>query len=399
MNTLPTHWQVVPLHSLVLEAQSGFASGKRDDNGTIQVRMNNVTTEGNWDWSKVLRVPASDNQIQKYSLKIGDVLVNTTNSPSLVGKTVYFSGSNDTLVFSNHFMRLRLKNHLLYPNYLRRWLNVLWSRKVFKGLCTQWVNQASIRKEDLLAVKIPLPPLEEQRRIAAILDKADAVRRKREEAIRLTEELLRSLFLDMFGDPVTNPMGWEVKKLEKVCSRVTVGYVGSMASEYIDEGIPWLRSLNIKRNQVVLNELKYVSNDFHKKLSKSSLSPRDVVTVRTGNAGVTTVIPKSLPESNCSDLIVMTCSSLLVPSYLSETLNLLLGDRNGGMGLTGAIQKHFNITRAKQLTIPLPPLHEQEKWEHLANKIVNLKYIHENNEENSHNLFNSLLQKAFRGEL
>ena len=65
-------------------------------------------------------------------------------------------------------------------------------------------------------MEIPLPPLEEQKRIAAILDKADALRRKRQQAIDLTDRLLRSIFLDMFGDPVTNPKGWEVEPLEHI---------------------------------------------------------------------------------------------------------------------------------------------------------------------------------------
>lgn len=71
----------------------------------------------------------------------------------------------------------------------------------------------AIRKSTIEKLKIPLPPLEEQRKIAAILDKADGVRRKRKEAIRLTEELLRSTFLEMFGDPVTNPKGWEIVRV------------------------------------------------------------------------------------------------------------------------------------------------------------------------------------------
>ncbi|MDB9540953.1 restriction endonuclease subunit S [Anabaenopsis tanganyikae CS-531] len=267
---------------------------------------------------------------------------------------------------------------------------------------TQFVTgttRGKLTKSAASRIPIVVPPLEEQRRIAAILDKADDIRRKRKQAIALTEELLRSTFLDMFGDPVTNPKGWEIHPLSKVCNRVTVGFVGTMSSEYIEEGVPWLRSLNIKRNRIVLNDLKYVSNDFHRKLNKSSLLPGDVVAVRTGNAGVAAVIPKWITQANCSDLIVMTCSKLLVPAYLAEILNFLLGDQNGGTGLTGAIQKHFNISKAKQLKIPLPPLELQTDWNNIVNKFEHLQNIQTNHQEESNNLFNSLLQKAFRGEL
>ena len=260
-------------------------------------------------------------------------------------------------------------------------------------------GQDGVKKELLETYKIPLPPLKEQKRIAAILDKADAIRRKRKEVIALTEELLRSTFLDMFGDPVTNPKAWEIKTLGEVCSRVTVGYVGSMASEYIEDGIPWLRSLNISRNRIVFDNIKYVSREFHRRLNKSSLLPGDVVSIRTGNAGVTAVIPDSLVEANCSDLIVMTCGKSILPKFLAETLNMLLGDRDGGSGLTGAIQKHFNITRAKTLAIPIPPLEEQKKWAEVTQKMELTQSNLSDSEENLDNLFNSLLQKAFRGEL
>src|SRR5690606_5794791 len=71
--------------------------------------------------------------------------------------------------------------------------------------------------------EIPLPPLPEQKRIAAILDKADAIRRKRQQAIQLADEFLRSVFLDMFGDPVTNPKGWEVRPVGDICDCIVPG--------------------------------------------------------------------------------------------------------------------------------------------------------------------------------
>ena len=92
---------------------------------------------------------------------------------------------------------------------------------------SNFVTVKHLSVKQIQAIKIPLPPLEEQRRIAAILDKADGVRRKRKEAIRLTKELLRSTFLEMFGDPVTNPKGWEIVKLEKVSESISYGITAS----------------------------------------------------------------------------------------------------------------------------------------------------------------------------
>lgn len=324
------------------------------------------------------------------------------------------------------------KNHVLYGK-LRPYLKKI-ARPDFSGICStdiipilpsqeidkdflfyylrqpQYIDLATTRSsganlprispKELEKFPIVFPPIAQQKRIAAILDKADAVRRKRREAIRLTEELLRSTFLEMFGDPITNPKGWKVRTLQSVCSRVTVGYVGSMSSEYQESGIPWLRSLNVKRNYISFSDLKYVSNDFHQKLRKSSLKPGDVVIVRTGKSGVASVIPESLPIANCSDLIVITCDFDLINNfYLSEVLNVILGDRDGGQDLTGAIQKHFNIKRAQKMNIPLPDMQLQEHWRAIYQKHQVLLASLQSCVQESENLFDSFLQRAFTGNL
>jgi type I restriction enzyme S subunit len=172
---LPT----VSLSKIIHSAQSGFASGERAIDGVIQIRINNVTTDGNLDWTNFIRVPTTEGQVKKYQLQPGDVLFNHTNSPELVGKTTTFQGHNEPVVFSNHFIRLRVNESKLDAQYLARWLTKQWQLRVFESLCTRWVNQAAVRKEDLLALEIPLPPLDDQKRIAAILAKADRLRRLR----------------------------------------------------------------------------------------------------------------------------------------------------------------------------------------------------------------------------
>src|SRR5690606_12774049 len=101
----------------------------------------------------------------------------------------------------------------------------------------------------LKGLEVPLPPLEEQKRIAAILDKADAIRRKRQQAIKLADDFLRSVFLEMFGDPVTNPKGWEVKALGDLCEDLFLGLTSAV--DYIDDenGYPLVRAKDINKGE------------------------------------------------------------------------------------------------------------------------------------------------------
>src|SRR4051794_8589704 len=98
---------------------------------------------------------------------------------------------------------------------------------------------------------------------------------------------------------------WREIKLKDLCKRVTVGHVGSMAEEYQESGIPFLRSLNIKPFALDLADVKFIDAGFHYKLRKSALRPGDVAVVRTGYPGTAAVIPRSLPDSNCSDLVIV----------------------------------------------------------------------------------------------
>ena len=398
MTSLPTGWQLVPLESLVKEALSGFASGKRDANGTIQVRMNNVTTGGNWDWSKVLRVPASEKQYTKYRLEAGDVLVNTTNSPNLVGKTVYFFDSHETLVFSNHFVRLRLKHDKIDPDYLRRWLNVLWNRRVFQGLCTQWVNQASVRKEDLLALHIPLPPLEDQRRIATILNKADAVRRKRQEAIALTEELLRSAFLEMFGDPITNSKGWHTKQLGDLAQFVGGGTPSRQKSEYYQGGVCWATPKDM-RVDVLTDTEEHITPEAIKQSATKLVGIGSLLVVVKSK-----VLARRLPIART---IVPTCFGqdlkAVIPYEAAITRYLHRHIKYGEQTLLqlarGINTEGLTLEHLRNYQVMIPPASEVARFVQLDSVLENAKNKQKAFLDKSTNLFNSLLQRAFRGEL
>ena len=131
--------------------------------------MNNVTRRGELDWSSFTRVPAEPALINNYSLRPGDVVFNNTNSTELVGKTAYFQGFEEPVVFSNHFTRLRTKSDDLASDFLALWLQSQWQAGLFARICDRWIGQSAVRRSKLLSLEITLPPLAEQKRIAARL--------------------------------------------------------------------------------------------------------------------------------------------------------------------------------------------------------------------------------------
>jgi type I restriction enzyme S subunit len=304
-------------------------------------------------------------------------------------------------IINQALMRIRPDQSKILPIYLKRYLeSPIAQKEIFsKSSGSALKNLAAI--SEIKKSKIPLPPIAEQRRIAAILDKADGVRRKRQEAIRLTEELGRSLFLDMFGDPVTNPKGWELIQFSKACERITVGIVVQPASYYVDSGIPAIRSLNIKPGKIVLENLVFFSEeDNNTKLAKTKLKAGDLVLVRSGQPGTAAVIPEELNGINAIDVLIVTpLKKVFDVNFLCSFFN-----SSGGRELVlseqrGQIQKHLNVGSLNKSLIPLPPLEMQQRFSRQLIEIQEINKKTKHHLQESENLFNSLLQRAFRGEL
>lgn len=159
-------------------------------------------------------------------------------------------------------------------------------------------------------------------------------------------------------------------------AELTVGFVGTMAKHYEDEGIPFLRSLNIKPFKITSDDMKYVSAEFSNSLSKSILHKGDVVIVRTGIPGTCCVVPAEYDGCNCSDVVIVHPNTELVnPHYLAAYINFW-GQRQIQNNKVGAIQQHFNVHSAEEMLIFLPDITEQEK---IAKTIVALNGKIENN--------------------
>lgn len=155
------------------------------------------------------------------------------------------------------------------------------------------------------------------------------------------------------------PKEWREVRLEDVCERITVGHVGSMADEYVGEGVPFLRSQNITPFKVDLRDVKYITPEFNGRLRKSALKPGDVAVVRTGYPGTAAVIPRELSVSNCSDLVIIRPGEQVDSWFLSCLFNSAWGKKVVAGNLVGVAQQHFNVGAAKNLRIALPPIQKQ----------------------------------------
>lgn len=214
------------LGDLIADDTAGFACGKSNivEQGVVHLRPFNIGLRGEINLATTYKIPADAVPKGRGELRAGDILFNNTNSAELVGKAAIIE-SDICAGFSNHLTRIRVNKQVALSKYLLYVLLNLREKGTFTASATQWVSQAAYRVSDLKQLPITLPPLPEQQRIVDILDRAAAIQRLRRAAEEKAREIIPALFVDMFGDPATNPKGWEqspMANLVKIRSSVVV---------------------------------------------------------------------------------------------------------------------------------------------------------------------------------
>ena len=399
-------WPFVKLGD-VCDLQNGYAFKSSDYvevSNTLSCRMSNIRPGGIFDIDYNSRFLPDDfaEKYNQFLLKDDDVVIAMTDladSPKILGVPTVIETFGRNILLNQRVGKLVIKDaSRVYFPYLKLALNYPQVRSIYKKFAGGGL-QINLGKSDLLSVEIPLPPLAEQQRIAAILDKADAIRRKRQQAIQLADDFLRAVFLDMFGDPVTNPKGWEVKKIADLSRQVTVGLVIKPASYYVDDGIPAIRSLNIKETGIDCRNLVYFSeSDNEGPLAKSRVYTGDIVIVRSGQPGKAAVISENLNGVNAIDVLILRPDfNCLDSDYFAYFMNSGAGKNLVMSEGRGQIQQHLNVGSLSAAYMPIPELKLQKSFVETL-KLLRSKFWGDKESEYIE-LFDSLSQKAFRGEL
>lgn len=250
--------------------------------------------------------------------------------------------------------------------------------------------------------EIPLPPLSEQKRIAAILDKADAIRRKRQQAIQLADDFLRAVFLDMFGDPVANPKGWPTAKLGELCG------VGSskrvFVDEFTDSGIPFYRGTEVGmlgEGQEIQAEL-FISKDHYDDLVSHSGAPEvgDLLLPSICHDGRIWKVNHREPFyfKDGRVLWVKVNRGIIDSDFLRSYLQWIFFLNYSAIA-SGTTFAELKIVNLKALNILTPPLPLQKNFSELVKTVSGSGKLCSASGMAGENLFSALAQKAFCGQL
>lgn len=257
----------------------------------------------------------------------------------------------------------------------------------------------TLNKAKLKEIKIPLPPLSEQKRIAHVLDKADELRQKRQQSIEKLDELLQATFIDMFGDPVNNPKGLKVIPLSEICRKITDGT--HQSPKWEKNGIPFLFISNIVDGEIDYSSNKYISQETYNQLTKSTkIEINDILYTTVGSYG-------NVARVKTDKLFCFQRHIGHIKPNLSKVNAVFLENMLSSFGVKmqadrlvkGVAQKTLNLKDLKSLLVFDIPMINQENFVKISNRIKSQKQTLTTQLAQQENLFQSLQQRAFNGEL
>ncbi|EKX55907.1 Type I restriction-modification system, specificity subunit S [Rhodobacter sp. AKP1] len=263
-------------------------------------------------------------------------------------------------------------------------------------------GQRRVPKDFLATLEIPLPSLEEQKRIAAILDQADALRRLRARALDRINALGHAIFNEMFvAHGGSQRESWPQSRIGDLCERVSVGVVVKPASYYVERGVPAIRGTNIKPDGIDLSDMVYFDRGASEGvLRKSRLSAGDVVAVRSGRPGLAAVVPPELDGANSIDILIASPKrAKLLPQFLRDFMNSTEGRKIVMAESRGQVQQHFNVKSLSEAQLSLPPIGDQVKYVQRIEAVDLVRAGAALAQKRAEELFNSLQQQAFSGKL
>lgn len=258
------------------------------------------------------------------------------------------------------------------------------------------------RPAQVAKIRIPLPSLPEQRRIAAILDKADALRTKRREALTQLDRLAQSIFVEMFGDPVTNPKGWEVYSLEQLVRDMHQG-INTVTEQvhYEDSGIPIIQSRNITQGYLDLTGARFLSNDAFEGY-KEKYKPRqlDILVCNIGTIGESLIIDKDIDFLIAWNLFIIKPKHTTIEAcYLKQCIDFLFRVHFFDKFMTGGTVKFVSKKAFCDAPIFLPPMDLQKEFTARVRALENLIATHRKGLEFLDSFFMAAQHRAFRGDL
>lgn len=341
-------------------------------------------------------------KLNKFIIEKGDILI--ALSGATTGKFGIYTDEEQALL-NQRVAKISPKDSIT-NKYLYHYMNKLQDIIYGKALgCAQ----PNISPNEIGEIDIYVPSVLEQDKISNILDVAKDLIDKRKEQIEALDELVKSKFIEMFGDPINNPKGWEVKKLKSLSIKILSGNTPKGGSEvYVNNGIMFFRSQNVWKNKLILDDIAYIDRETHNKMLKSSLKNRDILMTKTGRINTENSslgrAAMFLGEDDSANINGHVYLIRLKEEIVNEFILYILTSKEyrgyiRSVCVGGIDKRQLNKEHIEDFPIIFPPVEQQKKFVTYVKQVDKIKLKMEKGLKELEDNFNSLMQKAFKGDL
>ena len=373
----PTKYQGLSEGEYPFAKVGDISQAKRKGGHTISTANNYISAEV---CRKLKAKPFPENTI--VFAKIGEAIRN--------GNKVITSRP---MIFDNNVMGITPDPSRVYPPYLYRYLDNV----DFYDLANS-TTVPSIRKTDMAALAIWLPPIDEQRRVAAILDRADEVRHTRRRAIDRLNQLGQATFHEMFGEWDQPGFNTPTLQLGNYLDFLTSGSRG-WAEYYRDSGDLFLRIQNVKRDELDLSDVAYIEAPDSAEAKRTRVQPGDVLLSITADLGRTAVIPDDIGDAYINQHLAIIRTKSFNPRFLSAALSSPAGQRAILKRNREGVKAGLNFDDVRSVCLPDASRDHQDVFAKRVQCLDELKNAQKAAKHAADKLFASLQHRAFRGEL
>lgn len=370
-----------------------------NETGTKVLRTTNFTPEGRINYDDVVVRSINEFKVEKKRLHCGDIILEksggTEKTP--VGRVVFCDESieESTYLCNNFTQAMRVNQAIAIPRYVFYFMWNLHCSGRTDLLQNKTTGIRNLQVKSYLNEECPLPALDEQRKIAAVLDKVSSLIAKRRQQLDKLDDLVKSRFIEMFGDPVENPHGFRKVALSEL-AEIKIGPFGSLLhkEDYIEGGHPLLNPSHIVDGKVVPDSKLTISDKKYGELEAYHLHIGDVVMGRRGEMGRCAVVPSEGFLCGTGSLLIRTKGEVTA-DYIQKIISFPSFRKTIEDMAVGQTMPNLNVPIVSKFQIIKPPIEVQKNYYKFVTQIDKSKLAIQKSLEKLEILKKALMQKYF----
>jgi type I restriction enzyme S subunit len=384
---------IYKVEDLFLQIKNGMSIKQSNDAGGLPITRIETIADAEINLDRVGFAGVDEKLAKKFLLEEGEILFSHINSITHIGKCALYKKEHGRLVHGMNLLSFKPNEKIIFPKFALYSLRSQQFKDQLAKSIKKAVNQASVSIGDIKKIKLRIPPLAEQKRIAAILDQAEEIRRKRIQAIEKLDQLAQSTFIEMFGDRKANPKRFTVKRLNEITTISSGSTPSRSTNGYMNGTVPWVKTAEVDGLEIHDTEEKLTEDGLSSIGNK--LNPIDSIVVAMYGQGKTrgrVGLLKTIAATNQACGVIKPDKSFL-PNFMFWQLHLAYADLRA-LG-RGGNQENLNLQLLGNFEVLLPHLNEQEIYSNFIKCLLRQKNKMQFFNDNLSSLSKSLQHQAF----